>query len=212
VSCSASDQCHVAGTCDPANGTCSNPAAPNGTGCSDGSNCTIGDTCVDGSCNPGPPPNCNDNNPCTFEHCDNAIGCVFVNNTEPCDDGNACTVGDTCGGGVCNSGAAIPAPDETQNVAVDADKATFRWSAAASATQYDVVRGSLAAFPVGPGGVDETCFDDLGGTTLNDATVPAPGTGFWYLSRGENTCATGTFGTQGVIGAPGVTRATTTCP
>jgi hypothetical protein len=31
--CTASDQCHVAGTCDPGTGVCSNPANPNATGC-----------------------------------------------------------------------------------------------------------------------------------------------------------------------------------
>jgi hypothetical protein len=35
VVCSASDQCHEAGTCDPASGTCSDPAAPDGTACDD---------------------------------------------------------------------------------------------------------------------------------------------------------------------------------
>ncbi len=34
VTCAASDSCHVAGTCDPSTGVCSNPAAPSGTaGC-----------------------------------------------------------------------------------------------------------------------------------------------------------------------------------
>ena len=44
VVCSASDQCHVAGVCDPATGRCSNPVAPDGTGC--GSN----GTCQGGRC------------------------------------------------------------------------------------------------------------------------------------------------------------------
>src|SRR5256885_1068051 len=35
VTCSASDQCHLAGTCDPATGACSNPARPDGASCSD---------------------------------------------------------------------------------------------------------------------------------------------------------------------------------
>src|SRR5205085_1335006 len=39
--CAASDQCHIAGTCNPANGQCSNPAAPNGTSCDDGQGCTV---------------------------------------------------------------------------------------------------------------------------------------------------------------------------
>jgi len=97
-------------------------------------------------------------------------------------------------------------------VTAAADKTTYRWSAATFATRYDVVRGSTAAFPVGPGGGEEICFDNLAGTTLVDTTVPGPGTGFWYLSRGENSCGNGTYGTQGVNGAPGVARITTTCP
>ncbi|HMG20952.1 MAG TPA: hypothetical protein VK607_06530, partial [Kofleriaceae bacterium] len=36
VTCTASDACHAAGTCDPATGTCSNPAVADGTACSDG--------------------------------------------------------------------------------------------------------------------------------------------------------------------------------
>jgi hypothetical protein len=94
----------------------------------------------------------------------------------------------------------------------DADKATYSWSAATYATQYDVVRGSLGAFPVGPGDGDETCFDNLPGTTLVDPDVPAADTGFWYLSRGENACGIGTYGTEGLNGVPGAPRTTTTCP
>ena len=50
VACTASDQCHVAGSCNPANGQCSNPAASNGTACNDGNGCTQTDTCQDGMC------------------------------------------------------------------------------------------------------------------------------------------------------------------
>jgi hypothetical protein len=192
---------------------------------------------VDGSniCNPGSAVNCDDGNPCTDDSCDPILGCQHSNNTDPCDDGNACTVIDTCNGGscggtpvVCNdsnpctvdscnpqSGCVftpITAPPETQNVTAASDKVTYNWSAAAFATQYDVVRGSLSALPVGPGGGDEVCFDNLAGTTLSDPAVPGAGTGFWYLSRGENSCGNGTYGTQGVNGAPGAPRITTTCP
>lgn len=48
--CVASDQCHVAGGCDPRNGECSNPPAPNGKGCDDGTRCTLGDQCSAGVC------------------------------------------------------------------------------------------------------------------------------------------------------------------
>ena len=48
VICTASDQCHVAGTCNPGTGNCSNPAAGNGNPCSDGNACTQSDTCQGG--------------------------------------------------------------------------------------------------------------------------------------------------------------------
>ena len=50
VTCAASDQCHDAGTCDPATGACSNPAKANGTACNDGNACTQTDTCQSGAC------------------------------------------------------------------------------------------------------------------------------------------------------------------
>jgi hypothetical protein len=46
------------------------------------------------------------------------------------------------------------------------------------------------------------------GSSLADSTVPAAGAGFWYLSRGENSCGNGTFGQQ----SDGTPRLTTTCP
>ena len=57
VTCAATDQCHTAGTCNPATGTCSNPPAADGTACSDGNACTQTDTCQAGVCtgsNPSP--------------------------------------------------------------------------------------------------------------------------------------------------------------
>ncbi len=58
VVCTASDACHLAGTCNPATGACSQPNAPNGTPCDDGVICTQPDTCQSGACMPGScPPN-----------------------------------------------------------------------------------------------------------------------------------------------------------
>ena len=133
-----------------------------------------------------------------------------MNNTNACNDGNACTIADACAAGAC-SGTAITAPPETAALRWT-NKITFNWNAAAFATKYDVVRGSLGAFPVGPGGGDEVCFGDLSGTSLADATLPAAGAGFWYLSRGENACGNGTYGNRGINGLPGASRITTTCP
>jgi hypothetical protein len=53
VRCTASDQCHVAGTCDTSTGVCSDPIAENGTSCiADDNQCTK-DQCVDGTCTAG---------------------------------------------------------------------------------------------------------------------------------------------------------------
>ena len=51
--CPAPDQCHLAGGCDPASGSCSNPPAPNGTACNDGNPCTASDVCTNGVCGGG---------------------------------------------------------------------------------------------------------------------------------------------------------------
>ncbi|MEO6026303.1 MAG: hypothetical protein ABIR79_05500 [Candidatus Binatia bacterium] len=50
VTCSASDQCHDVGTCNPANGGCSNPAKAEGASCDDGESCSGPDTCAAGVC------------------------------------------------------------------------------------------------------------------------------------------------------------------
>src|SRR5262245_25908368 len=58
IVCTPLDQCHVAGSCDAQTGVCSNPVAPNGTGCSDGDACTQSDTCTGGTCVGGNPVVC----------------------------------------------------------------------------------------------------------------------------------------------------------
>src|SRR5262249_40158458 len=101
VICTPQDQCHGSAR-EPRTGTCNQTPKTDGTSCNDGNACTSGDTCIGGVCNPGTPVVCNDNNPCTDDSCNPSSGCVYTNNTSPCDDGNACTFGDTCGGGTCH--------------------------------------------------------------------------------------------------------------
>ncbi len=124
-----------------------------------------------------------------------------------CDDGNNCSINDACASGTC-AGTPIFVPGETQNVRVQADKQSYIWDPMPNSPQYDVIRGALGAFPVGPGGDDETCFDDLAAAVISDATLPAPSAGFWYLSRAENACGIGTYGQQ----TGGIERTSTTCP
>src|SRR5204863_8720959 len=58
VTCAAADSCHDAGTCDPATGSCSNPAKPDGSACDDGSACTQTDPCQAGRCTGTNPVSC----------------------------------------------------------------------------------------------------------------------------------------------------------
>jgi subtilisin family serine protease len=105
VVCSALDQCHDVGTCNPSNGTCSNPAKANGAACNDSNACTQSDTCQGGACAGSNPVTCTALDQCHDPGvCDPASGaCSNPNKTNgtTCNDGNACTRSDTCQSGTC---------------------------------------------------------------------------------------------------------------
>lgn len=146
VVCTASDQCHVAGTCDPANGQCTNPVAPAGTSC----NGTAGQ--------------------CQFQDiCNGSGACVdngFWYEDEPCNDGNACTQTDECRSGVCRGSNPVicTALDQCHEVgACDPANGTCANPAKASGTlcndgnnctQNDVCNGGSCA---GTSGSDQAC-------------------------------------------------------
>jgi hypothetical protein len=105
VTCTALDQCHDPGTCNPATGICSNPNKPNGSACTDGNLCTQTDTCQAGICSGANPVVCTAldqcHNPGT---CSPATGtCSNPNkpNGSACTDGNLCTQTDSCQAGIC---------------------------------------------------------------------------------------------------------------
>jgi hypothetical protein len=103
--CTALDQCHVAGTCDPTSGVCSNPNATEFTACNDGDACTRTDVCHSGVCTGSNPVVCTALDTCHgVGTCDTATG-VCSNPIDPdgttCNDGNGCTQTDTCQAGVC---------------------------------------------------------------------------------------------------------------
>ena len=92
VTCTASDQCHVAGTCNPSTGVCSNPAASNGTACNDGNACTQTDTCESGVCTGSNPITCAPAGQCSVAGTCNPSTGVCSNPAAPngttCNDGN----------------------------------------------------------------------------------------------------------------------------
>jgi cysteine-rich repeat protein len=95
------------GACADGN-ACTQDVCTVGVGCSNPAvNCNDGNLCTTDSCNPATgcvatPIVCNDSNICTDDACNPANGqCAFTNNAAPCDDGDFCTINDTCAGGTC---------------------------------------------------------------------------------------------------------------
>jgi hypothetical protein len=120
--CGAGTQpCHVgAGTCDSATGDCTYTLADAGSACDDGNPCTSGDVCsAQGAC-AGTGITCN-NPPSTCfttagATCDPMRGCMYpLTASSSCNDGNTCTIDDTClGDGGCTGTAVMCAPNACQ--------------------------------------------------------------------------------------------------
>ena len=105
VVCTALDQCHDVGICDPGTGQCPNPAKLNGTACNDSNACTQSDSCLGGVCTGSNPVVCT-----ALDQCHDAGTCntgtgqcsnPAKTNGTGCNDSNACTQSDSCQGGVC---------------------------------------------------------------------------------------------------------------
>ncbi len=94
--------------CDPVEGCVHQD---NDGPCDDGNNCTTGDACSGGVCKSTGILECDDNNPCTSDTCEPGPGCVFNDNTMPCNDGDACTTGDVCADGACVSTGVLGCDD-----------------------------------------------------------------------------------------------------
>jgi hypothetical protein len=133
----SSSTCNGRDTCD-GSGNCASRVAQNGAMCDDGQFCSVGDSCQAGFCVGGGPRNCGAgqaciNNACQCQGC--TIGGVCIasgarnpNNTcqicDParsalgysaastgaCDDGQFCTVNDSCQAGACVGGGARVCP------------------------------------------------------------------------------------------------------
>jgi MYXO-CTERM domain-containing protein len=106
--CAPPDACHLPGTCNPTNGTCTYMNKPDDTSCNDMNACTQMDTCLAGTCVGTNPMMCAPPDSCHMQGtCDPKTG--MCNNPtkpdgSPCEDGNACTKNDTCTAGVCQPG------------------------------------------------------------------------------------------------------------
>ena len=115
--CTAADQCHTVGTCDPSTGACSNPSAANGTRCDDNNACTQSDTCELGACVGANRVVCGVLDDCHIAgSCDPLTG-ACSNPEKPsgasCNDGDACTRADTCEAGSCRGTDPVVCDGET---------------------------------------------------------------------------------------------------
>ena len=99
VQCTALDQCHDAGTCDPGTGACSNWPKADGMSCDDGSRCTWGDACQAGACT-GNPVTCTAPDACHVAACNAKTGGCTVSLAP---DGTPCGNGSTCWKGKCDA-------------------------------------------------------------------------------------------------------------
>lgn len=101
VKCDDSNVC-TDDSCDPASGCV---FTPNKADCDDGSVCTMLDVCQGGQCVGMAKVDCTDFNECTLDVCHKTTGCLHSNlNGQACDNGDACTVDDTCQNGACQAG------------------------------------------------------------------------------------------------------------
>lgn len=108
VVCQDDNQC-TTDNCDPQKG-CQFKTKDNGSPCDDKKPCTSADgkpgckgdcdSCSAGLCY-GKPVICDDQNLCTNDYCDEAVGCQHVPNTSFCNDNNPCTQNDQCNEKVC---------------------------------------------------------------------------------------------------------------
>ncbi len=105
IGCDDGNPCTIDG-CAPVSG-CTHLPPTAKTPCDDGSACTLGDACTAGGCVGPGKPDCDDGDVCTIDTCDSQKGCQHLPQPDgtPCDDGLACTKGETCLAGTCNADA-----------------------------------------------------------------------------------------------------------
>ena len=93
-----------AGPSDAATGPDAGPGPDGGCACDDNDPCNGVETCAPGGCVAGVPVDCSPlDEACTFGVCATSGACVIMSraDTTACDDGDPCTLGSACMGGVC---------------------------------------------------------------------------------------------------------------
>ena len=178
-------------TCDPVKSSKAWSPSADGKSCDDGNLCTYEGKCQNQKCVSKPTP-CGDNNPCTGDICDPKQGCLYppVVSGYPCDDGNACTLGDGCTETACkgqniNCNDGNPCTDDSCDMAsgcthtnhegtcTDGDECTAGDSCVSGKCQK---------------GTAKNCDD--GNTCTIDQCYPKQAGGCYHLAK-QSACCTG---------------------
>ena len=136
VVCAAADQCHVPGTCNPASGACSSPAAPDGLMCML-PNATA--ACSAAAC--GIVSCASDFGDCNHLASD---GCEVSLATSPANCGQ-CGLSCPGAGATCVAGLCVSPPPSDVTAAAGGWRVGVSWSAVAGATSYEVLRASMGS-------------------------------------------------------------------
>ena len=184
--CGAPDQCHVAGSCNPATGACSNPPRPDGTTCNDGNPVTLGDVCTSGTCagiDRCSGVTCTASDQChvagtCIDHATGACSNPIAPVATACNDGNPNTAGDVCTGGICAGvdhciGVTCSASDQCHVAGTCVDHAT------GACSNPPKPEGTAC---VGAGGAALIC--SAGQCTHTAAPVDAQAAASWIASEG----------------------------
>jgi hypothetical protein len=157
ATCTDGNDC-TTDTCDVLSGKCVN--LNNDITCTDNNLCTTGDVCLAGACTTTATV-CNDDNGCTNDSCNPDTGeCQFIANDASCNDGNPCTVVDSCVEKECVGSGKLNCADENACTVDSCDPTTGCVNAKVS----DVICSDNNACTNG-----DTCSDGvcLAGTPTN---------------------------------------------
>ncbi len=78
--------------------------------CDDGDECTNSGVCREGVCQPGPELDCDDENPCTYDTCHSAYGCLHDENIAPLENADP----RDCWKQICVKGIPHDVPDDSE--------------------------------------------------------------------------------------------------
>jgi hypothetical protein len=154
-------QCESPASCDPTTGACLGGPAPAGTACDDGDLCTQSDSCDGaGNCVGADPVVCTGGSgQCDAPAaCDPATG-ACVGGPAPdgtaCDDGDPCTVDDSCQSGVCEPGELQPSACLSSFQCYDAAswRKPYWWTSSSKILLEDRFESALFSF----GSTTEVC-------------------------------------------------------